>query len=382
MKYDVSILCDPRFTGGTSAALETDVLAFNRAGLKTAVIPLSSNGFFLEEGPWHSAYGEFLRLANVDVITNANSVTSEVAFFHHPGIFRAPVSNPLPVHAKKTFIVTHQSLFKGDGTMEYDPFAIERNIRRQFGVRPVWAPISGLARSHFASVSPFLKVSEEDWPNTFNTDLWTPRRPKLRDAGLLVIGRHGRPHPDKWPNRKNLVESSLPASPATKIRVMGAPDEHLRALSVIQDEWEVLPFNSEPVTEFLDSLDVFSYFHSPTWVESFGRTIAEAMLMGVCCILPVPLKQTFGPHAHYCTEEEVPEVIKNIRANLEREREAAALAQAWVAESFNTASIVPRFNRFSKSNGFRFKHGSRAVPPIQAARRLLGIKRRNRAKQL
>lgn len=380
-QYDIALICDPRFKGGTRSAIKSDLTAFRAAGLSCAVLPVTSNNYF---GPVDASVAaadfEDLREKNVDVVSARVPIEAEIAFFHHPAIFEHPVSNPTVIRTQRSFLVTHHPLFKGDGSMEFDPQSIQRNLRRQFGVDPIWAPISGLCRAHYKSMAPLISLSAENWPNTFITDEWTPGRKKLTNSDRLVIGRHGRPHRDKWPIDKALIEASLPATPWSHIRVMGAPQSLLDDMKVNYQSWDLVPFNGETPQAFLDSLDIFSYFHSPSWVEAFGRTIAEAMLMGVRCILPKSLETTFGPYAHYCDETDVPSVVDKIRSDLELERVAALEARDWARRAFNINSTLPRLERFKQDAGSRKRHGVTASPPILTARKLIGIKRRNRAR--
>ena len=381
-RYDVALISDPRFKGGTRSAIKADIEAFQAAGLRTALIAVFSVNYFgpLNQDAAKPGFGDFDHIGGVDVLLDPGSVDADITFFHHPAIFQYPVANPFAVQTERAFLVTHHPLFKGDGSMEFDPLLIQKSIRRQFGIEPVWAPISGLCRAQYMSMAPLLSLSAENWPNTFDTQEWVPNRRKMTDAGRLIVGRHGRPHRDKWPTKKGLIEASLPADSNTLIRVMGAPIDLFDDLSVDYAHWDIVPFKGETPQAFLDSLDVFSYFHAPNWVEAFGRTIAEAMLMGVRCILPHALKTNFGPHAHYCHEAEVPKLIEAIRNNLEHERAAALEAQDWARRAFTTESTLPRLQRFKSDSGSRKRNGETTSPPFKTARKLIGIKRRNQAR--
>ena len=43
------------------------------------------------------------------------------------------------IDADRTVLVAHHVPFRGDGSLEYDPLQTIRQIRRDFGVKPLWA---------------------------------------------------------------------------------------------------------------------------------------------------------------------------------------------------------------------------------------------------
>lgn len=377
MKFDALILTDPRFTGGTSAAVAADVKAMSAAGLSIGLALIEAQGFFLDTETPNPAVLSLLDLPGVTEVKLGGSERArcDVAFFHHPSMFENPVKQGLQIEAGRSVLIAHQPLFLGDSALAFDPFRVQRNVRKQFGQSLLWAPVSGLCREQFRAFAPMLRMTREDWPNAFDVSAWSPQRAKLQSR-MLTVGRHGRAHPDKWPATGKEISLSLPAGPETKVSVMGADRAFLEAKGVDISAWSVLDFNEIPVPDFLDGLDVFSYHHAPTWVESFGRTIAEAMLMNVRCILSPALKATFGPHAHYGTPEEVPAILDHIRANLAAEREAAAAARDFCISAFSTEAIISRFETLKSDEGTVSRNPKPKVSPMIAAKKLIGFRRR------
>lgn len=374
---DVAILIDPRFMGGTAIAVDNDVRSFLGFGAKVGLYFIRSTRFFQPTDTVNPILPALLDRDGVTDLSGASEIDAPITFFHHPMTFLSPVENPIQVNSPKSVIVTHTAPFKGDGAMEFDPFLVQRVIERQFGARPFWAPISGLCRRQFRSFAPLLRLTSLDWPNTFHTEEWSPQREKLTSPHLMV-GRHGRPHMDKWGDSGEQIGQCLPAGPHTKIRTMGAPKDFFEALGLDTSEWDVLGFNAEPVPDFLDSLDVFSYFHASSFTETFGRTVAEAMLMGARCILKPSLSETFGKHAIYCEPHEVSSVIERIRNDLAGEREAAAAAREHCLAAYSTATIEGRLAALLADPGTRSRAGGTSVSPLLAARRWTGFHRRRR----
>jgi hypothetical protein len=382
MKFDALIFTDPRFSGGTSAAVAADVRALSDAGLNVGLALVESVGFFQD---FDTENDTILQLSDLPGVTQvrldpAKALKSDIAFFHHPSVFENPVVTAAPVQATRSILVAHQPLFLGDSALAFDPFRVQRNVQSQFGQSLLWAPVSGICRQQFRAYAPLLKMTTQDWPNAFDVSAWIPRREKLQSQ-TLTIGRHGRAHPDKWPSTGEEIALSLPSGPATKISVMGADPAFLQDKGVDTSDWSILAFNEQPVPDYLDALDVFSYHHSPLWVESFGRTIAEAMLMGVRCVLSPALRPTFGSHALYGNPAEVPAILDHIRANLDSERAAALSAREHCIKSYSTQSVVRRFEALKTDPGTGARSPQPDISPLIAAKKLVGFRRRRRKNQ-
>jgi glycosyltransferase involved in cell wall biosynthesis len=377
-EFDAIVFTDARFPGGTSFAVIADIRALSKAGLKIGLGLIESSGFFSEPIEENSDILQLTELPGVTRIEldNSSRIRCDVAFFHNPLVFDRPVRNAVRVEAKHAIIVMHQPPFSGGNkVLLYDPFGVQKNIQRQFGAHPYWAPVSGICRAQMRSYAPFIRQTERDWPNSFDVDAWVPSRPKLQSKSL-VIGRHGRPHNEKWPQTGRQIELSLPADHNTAVRIMGADRSFLKDKNVDTSNWEILDFNEQPVSSFLDSLDVFCYHHSNDWVEAFGRTIAEAMLMGVRCVLSPKLEATFGPHAHYCEPEQVGAVLDHIRSNLDLEREAAKTAREYCINAYSTRNITHRYENLASDRSTIKRTPKPSVSPFIAARKLIGLRRR------
>lgn len=377
-KADVTLVTDPRFMGGTASAFLADITALSRAGLRLGLRLVRSRGFFQPEDPDNPALTALAERS--DIIIDPDS--SNCLFLHNPQVFGHAQAGHLPVGAfgrcDRLFMVAHHPPFLGDGALCYDPLSTTRSAERLVvrGVRAEWLPVSGLVRAQLRSFQPFLLLSEEDWVNTFDTAEWQPQRPKL-DGGSLVIGRHGRANADKWPDDPRAIAASLPVGPQVRVHVLGAEAKAFEALGVTHDAWRIDPFGSLSPRAYLDGLDVFSYFYSARWAEAFGRTIAEAMLMGVRCILDPRLEQTFGPHAIYCQPADVAKVLNEIRQSPDLHRDAAAAAQEWARATLDLATVIPRLARLRATPPSRRGMAPRAVPPLTTLRKLVGFHRRS-----
>ncbi|MEM1150883.1 MAG: glycosyltransferase family 1 protein [Pseudomonadota bacterium] len=373
-RFDVLILVDPRFMGGTATAVASDVRIFSAGGFSVGVHFVEGVGFFQPHETPNPSLEALLDLPGVARV-EGESAAAQLAFFHHPQPFQNGVANPIAINTERAVIVAHQAPFKGDGALDYDPFHIQSKIRAQFGVRAHWAPISGVCRAQLQSFAPLLRLTTLDWINTFDVSDWQPVREKLASPHLTV-GRHGRPHAEKWGDTPSDIADSLPAGPHTRIRTMGTNRAFFEEMGLDLSGWDVLDFNAEPVPEFLDSLDVFSYFHSTRWTETFGRTVAEAMLMGARCILDPGLRVTFGRHALYCAPGDVSSVLDAIRYDLTGARQATAEARTYCLEAYATEAIPARYEALLTDAGTTSRRGQPSASPLKAARKWTGFQRR------
>ncbi|MBC8165778.1 MAG: hypothetical protein H7Y20_07890 [Bryobacteraceae bacterium] len=377
MTVDVTLVTDPRFLGGTFQAFRSDILAFCAAGLKVGVIFHKSRNFFQEidkENPL------LLELRDHPGVV-ANPIKSDTVFLHNPQVFgprQLDRDNPisLPLH-RRLFMVAHHPPFLGNGALCYDPVTTTTAVARLCKQRTTveWLPVSGLVRRQLRSFQPLIAVNLMDWPNIFDLQHWRPHREKLLSS-TLVVGRHGRAHPDKWPDNPDEIASSMPAAVKTRVRLLGADHAFFTLRGVDSTGWEIIPFGGEDPREFLESLDVFVYFHSATWREAFGRTIAEAMLMNVRCILDPALRPTFGQNAIYCAPAETSHVLDNIRRSLPAHRAAAKAAGDWCRACFDSAQIGSRYTSVLES-GIAFSGtGERSTSRIETLRKFVGFHRR------
>ena len=317
---------------------------------------------------------ELLDRDGVVPVPATGTARADIAFLHHPMVFFHGTRERVRIKTERTVLVTHHVPFRGDGSLEYDPLKTQRRIRRDFGTTPLWAPISGICRRQLASFQPLIRLTSEDWTNIFDLAQWAPTR-QIFETPDLVVGRHGRADVLKWPETAGRISASLPAGPGVQVRVMGCPVEDLQALGTDMSSWDMVPFGAEPVARFLDSLDVFSYFHHPRWVETFGRTVAEAAMMGRLCILEPGLEATFGEIGLYCAPSDVAALLARMRDDPDAARAQGAKAREMACARYGREVVAGRMARLRTDNGQRARKDP-AVPALSTARKLVGLYRR------
>lgn len=377
MCLDVVCIIDPRFEGGTAAAMASDVSAFLDAGLTVGIVEVTSPYLSDATAMRSRVMSDLVQDSRLQVldVTQAPAIRADAAFFHHPMTFFYGIETGFRIKARTSFLVAHHLPFRGDGSLQYDPVVTSWRLYRRTGVWPVWAPVSGICRQQLQSFAPFIRLSSEDWPNVFDVSDWEPER-KAFSESRLVIGRHGRADLLKWPETPAQIRASLPALPDTQIRVMGAPEAEFEAMGIDTSDWTLLPFNAEPVSSFLDRLDVFIYQFHPNSSESFGRTVAEAMLMGAVCILDPRLEPTFGDLAIYAPPEETTSVLERLRTDPASARRLADRAQEVTRTRHNLSSVPARLEAMMAAGPAPRLGQVRAAPPVEVLRKTVGMIRR------
>lgn len=375
--YDAVVVADARFSGGSTAALAADVTAMAALGMKIGLVFVRSaylNDDRDPENPKALALGD---LEGVTRLSPDTPARAELVFLHHPLVFFRGIEERLQLTGDRAVIVTHHAPFRADGSMEWDPIATCRRARQSTGLSPWYAPISGVVRAQLASFAPLVRQTSADWPNIFDPDDWPDIRPILSGPGL-TIGRHGRPDPLKFPANGAEIDASLPASNSVRVRLLGCPSEALANKGAHPDRWEVLPFGAEPVAEFLNSLDIFTYHYHPNLQEAFGRTVVEATLCGRPCLLDPRLRDTFGDMAEYCSPVETAAALARLASDQPGTRERATEARSEAIRRYSASAMGTRLDvlRYDQGDARRLDG---AASPLRVLRKLAGLYRRRAA---
>ena len=370
--YDMAVFAETRFSGGSAAAVIADISAMSAAGATVALVPVTSRFFDGAPDVPNSAVLALADLGGVSLQTAPQQITARAAFFHQPQPIYAGVAERIALRAERAVIVAHHPPFRGDGSLEYDPLRTVRLIDASFGVRPWCAPVSGVVRQQLRSCAPRIRLSSEVWVNRVDPENWQPGPPAFSNQ-TAIVGRHGRADPLKWPDRARDIEAPLDPGPGWQARVLGCPEAELRARGAEPSAWDCVPFGSVPVQEYLQGLDVFSYFYSDRWAEAFGRTVLEAMLMERPCVLDPRLEPTFGPHARFCKPQEAPALIRRLRETPEATQSQCRDVRERVAKSFASAEVPRQFERLLKDPGSRSRTGPKSASPLVALRKTGGL---------
>ncbi|MCK0168488.1 glycosyltransferase family 1 protein [Jannaschia sp. S6380] len=375
--FDILVVADPRFAGGSTAALVADVSAMAASGLKVGLLFVRSGYLDDARDPANPKALALRDLNGVIALSPGISATAPLAFLHHPLVFARGIEERADLRADRAVLVAHHTPFRADGSLEYNPLGALRRARAALGLNAWIAPVSAVVRAQIAGFAPLLRQTSEDWPNMFDPADWPVLRAPF-DGGDVVIGRHGRSDPLKFPATGPEIDAALPAGPGLRVRVLGCPAAALAARGAHPDRWEVLSFGAEPVVDFLNSLDIFTYHYHPALLEAFGRTVVEAALCGRPCLLDPRLQATFGDLAQYCTPAEVRNAVARIASDPTAARDRAEEVRRRMATRFGAAGLTDRLARLRDDPGDASRAGV-VTPPLVLARKLVGHYRRRLA---
>ncbi|WP_108816618.1 glycosyltransferase [Loktanella sp. Alg231-35] len=323
--FDIVHAGDPRYLGGTSSALRTEIAAGVAAGLRSAFLPYLGPRSNTVTGMEPRLLDTMISL-DIPVLIASDVVETDLLFAHHPMVFERLPDRPVRLRAKHVVMVLHHPLFDGAGVAQYDCNRLITSLRRTFGAPVSLAPIGPAVRNQLGPVDhPSGSILPVDLPNLIDVSEW-PLRDRPPPSSHAVLGRHSRNDPLKWPDTAEEVRAAYPVNDVCSVRVLGGVpiDQSIGG----PNGWSVKPFTDQGVSQFLRSLDFFVFFHSHNWVEAFGIAIAEAMATGLVTLLPEHFRPTFGDGAVYCKPDEVSDVIKFFMARPDEYKRQARAARA------------------------------------------------------
>lgn len=327
--YDVLVIADPRFPGGTSTGLAAELAAHGRSGYSSALIALKGSVLKYPH-PYHPAIRSLIDQGLVDLVDPAGRYHARIAIFHHPMIFSRLPARPLRFKADIALLIVHHPPLNGRGEANYDVAAIDGNLALMAGQPVIWAPLSPIVRKQLESLAQPPRLLPFDWHNVVDTAAWqVPRTQKL--DWPIRIGRHSRPDRLKWPADRDAILQAYPDDPDFSVAVLGS-GAYLEELMEhrLPANWRVQPFDPFGAATFLATIDFFVYYHHPDWIEAFGRTILEALASGCIAVLPPSFQTLFGDAAVYVPAHIAPIKVRMLHADpsavaMQRQTTAAVL---------------------------------------------------------
>ncbi|MFG1988796.1 glycosyltransferase [Actinoplanes sp. NPDC048988] len=350
--YDVAILSDLRCPGGNSASIVAEVRAQAAAGLRTVLIHVPSPD--LRHGrPFQSRIVACLRDGLADLAhDDGTEIEARVLLIRQPGIFTRDLAAPPRIRAGHTIVVLDRAPEDEAG----------ERVERYFGKDVVWAPISARVRD---SVGPRTALTGTDWHEIIDVADWQAER---RRNAVPVIGRPG----PEWPHDPEELLRAYPDTPDVRVRFLGGGEIAVGRLGRRPDNWELLEVDAESPRDFLATLDFFVYFHDPDLVETFDRTILEAMASGVPVIVGPRSRAVFGEAALYTDPSGVRDLVRRLHADRPAYDAVVRRARAFVTEQFGRASHLARLASLGVMPRPR-PAGPPPVSPARPARRVLFV---------
>jgi glycosyltransferase involved in cell wall biosynthesis len=125
-------------------------------------------------------------------------------------------------------------------------------------------------------------------PNYFHFENYKRIDKKNHLKNKFVIGKLSRADEMKFSENFPLFYQKMPVN-NLKFRIMGWSEQLNNKFSWFDfknDNWELLPENTESITEFLSQLDLYVFNAHHNYIENQTRAMIEAQLIGVPAIAP------------------------------------------------------------------------------------------------
>lgn len=354
-RFDVAVLTDIRFPGGSGSSTAQEIRIQNEIGLRTALFHVPSLKIAnppkrdrirpknQQPSPKLSACIDsgFANLRPRDAKTYA-----PLTVIRHPMVANFPNFLPKNLTTDEIVLVINHPAHRAGGLIDYELSHVVNNVRSIYGVIPKLFPISPVIAEACRGPESQKITLDGIWSNIFDLPI---ARPARRVAGQpMVIGRHSRDAIDKWPSDPEVIRQAYPLEDGIRIKVLGGAEIPAGLLGSLPSNWQVIPFDPFGADAFLRSIDVYVYFHHPEWVEAFGRAPCEAMLVGIPTILPKRFQPTFGDAAIYCEPEDVLVTVRRLQEDPEWYELVANRGREIVSKRFGPSQHVDRLRRFEK----------------------------------
>lgn len=330
--YDILLVSDFRFPGGTSSAIAEEIKANAAAGYRTALIHLEAPNLTYPY-PINPRIRTLIDAGLADLVDPDQSIHTRLAIAHNPFVLQDLPIRGLNIRAEQRLLVVDQAPLTADGEACYDVDKVRLHADETLDGEVLWAPVGPMVRGQLDRLAVRPPMADTDWPSVIDPAVWSMPRDQLCDE-LPVIGRHSLPDRRKWPDTREETLAAYPDDTRFLVRVLGGAPFLLELVGGRPHNWRVWGFNAQSPVKFLRQIDFFVYFHHSRWVEAFGCAIMEAMASGAVVILPCHFQSTFGDGALYGQPADVPELVLRYRADRQAYRAQSERARHQVHECF------------------------------------------------
>lgn len=339
--FDMILASDFRMVGGSTQSNIQELLANKKNSITTAICQMYRYDFSPERWTQKDVRA-LIDDSSTQVVGYGERCSCDLLVLRYPPVLYHRMRYLPDIDAKRIKVIVNQppmSDYTPEGVVRYELERCAENIRHYFGQDAEWHPIGPLVRQalyeHHADQLHHINLSDQDWHNIIDIAGWDrgPRKPRPR--GKLRIGRHSRDHFVKWPATREDILAAYPPAKDVEVHVLGGAKSPSKLIGSVPKNWVVHPFGSMHPKDFLADIDVWIYFAHPDWVESFGRTIIEAMAVGVPVILPEVYRPLFQDAALYSTPQEAVALARKLLADPDAYDEQVAKAKRYAAEQFS-----------------------------------------------
>lgn len=346
-QFDLIMVSDFRLPGGTTASNLEEIKVQKKMGLRTGLVQMSRYDLSPRR-KIHPKIRDLLEDDQAQFVVYGEHVCCNLLILRHPLILQDWQSFIPKIQAKDVRVIINQTPMKHygqDGHFYYHIPKCLKNLEKYFGSQGIWHPIGPLVRQALYDYHPEdlkqIRLADTDWTNVIDLSAWQRPNPASKSS-KAIIGRHSRDDLVKWPSDPQELVKIYPNSGDYEVHILGGAESPQKILGYLPQNWHIFEFGSVDPKDFLAKLDVFVYFTHPYWVESFGRSIFEAMAVGVPVIIPHKYKKLFGQAAIYASPDEVKESIDKLMDNKEHYQDQVRKAWQYVENHFGYHNHIKR----------------------------------------
>ncbi len=349
-RFDVVLVSEYRLMGGTNHSNAEEIKAHTAAGLRTGLVQMAL--FHLnQDRPLNPGIFRLVDGEQVDWLVYGETIECDLVIIRHPWLLQHPQRYLPQIRARAVRVIINQPPkrdYASSSEAVCDLRVCDRTVQDWLGQPAVWHPIGPLVREallkhHREEVEAIGGLAAEDWCNIINLDEWKRSTGAPRQDGPIRVCRHSRDQYVKWPANKKTLQAAYPNDPDFEIHVLGGADVPKKVFGgSLPRNWHVLEFGAVKPADFLRNHDVFVYYTHPDWVESFGRSILEAMAVGLPVFLPPIYRPLFGDAAIYCEPADVAAEIRRLMRDRDQYLKQVSIAHDYIAQKFGHTAHLAR----------------------------------------
>ncbi|MEM9343085.1 MAG: hypothetical protein AAGA87_08580 [Pseudomonadota bacterium] len=332
-KPKLAYVIDPRFPGGTSAAVARELPHAAEIG-HLSVHALETKMFKGRDAA--PVLTTALDDLGLPLTWEPPAIEADVVVVHNPSCLKFNDTFASRIVCRKLIVVTHENFVRPGGVDGFDVARCLGHLDRcAVAVEKILAPISDHNR---ACIEAWFANNDRggwtldaaNWPNICDFEAIAPTATP-RDRR----GRHSRPGLEKFPSLADLDACFPPHAEANIL--LGA--DPLLDPALERPHWTVHPFQAMSVADYLSQIDFLVYFTAPTWRESFGRVLAEASFAGKAVLTDADTAASLGGGAIVVRPDEVDAAITCLCADPKAYADAVKTSQSHLAKHNSAAAF-------------------------------------------
>lgn len=350
-RYDITIISDLSLLGGTRSCNLGYISVAKSMGLNVALFhwPRGDLKLLPDIAP---EYREHNESEHCDIITCEESIQSSLVIVHHPPIIKYKLDRLPEISTKGVYVLVNQLPRQvwHQTDLYYLTNQVNFDIEDHFGRKPKWIAISPLTERLLRNENPKIDLISDTWYPPFagevrREEAYERYERKRASGDQPILGRHSRDHWTKWPTKRDGLAQAYCAGSTFTFRVLGGASSAIANLGGTPRNWEVLPFDSVKVDDFLGGIDIFLNFNNPQYIEEFGRNIMEAMARGIPVIADPVFQEVFGEAVIAARPNEVESLAAQIWNEPERYREYMERGFSFVEQMCSHKVVKERLSR-------------------------------------